>query len=183
MLTVREYAAGLTGLGRLLRLRPDAFECFDATPTGFWRSMRLAIILYPAWLGLLFDRIGEVAPPDPTHFAIMQSIGYVIGWFAYPLLMVRLCRFLDRSDRFYTFIVTYNWFVVVAVGAQLVLTLLHAILPTGFLALIELIAGSLLLVYTWFIIRRGLLVANGTAIALVLIEELLGRLIEVLAGG
>lgn len=184
MLTIRELLAGLVGVGRLLRLRADAFDCFDASLTGFWRSMRLAVILAPASAILVLERMAEVNPADPLHFATMQAIGYAVGWLAYPLLMVRISVFLDRGPRYFTYMVAYNWFQTAVIAMMLGLTLLaHGGLPMGLLTLLQLLGQGLLLVYGWFIARRGLLVETATATALVVIDLLLGVLIDVLATG
>lgn len=179
MLTIGEFAAALRGVRRLLRLKPDAFELFDATPRGFWKSFWVAAIILPVWALLVADQAGTNGQAASLRYFLVQGIGYVVSWLAYPLLMVRLADVLDRWPRYYSYMVAYNWFQLVQTLAWLpVVLLLDRDAPRGLIGLLWLTTHGVLLGYSWFIARRGLKVDTGAAIALVIIDLLLSLLID-----
>src|SRR3954447_13476183 len=63
---------------------------FDTSIDGFWRSFRAAAICYPLYLVLVTFR---VAAPEWTRagipdILIVETIGYVISWVGFPLLIL-----------------------------------------------------------------------------------------------
>lgn len=180
MLRFSELAAALRGVSALLRLRPNAFELFDASPSGFWKSFWVAVIILPVWAALIADQAG--AAHLSWRFFTVQGISYAVSWLAYPLLMVRLSDILGRWSHYYSYMVAYNWFQLVQTVAWLPLVLLlDGDAPRGLVALVWLTTHGVLLTYSWLIARRGLQVEAGTATALVIIDLLLGLLIDRLA--
>lgn len=180
MLSAGELAASIRGIGRLLRLRPDAFESFDTTPRGFWTSFWAAVFVLPLWGLLVADQMAAAHPHAPLRYAVLQFIAYVISWLAYPLLMVRISDFLGRWPRYYSYMVPYNWFQVAQTIAWLPLIVLvdSGIASRQAAALLWLSTHAALFCYGWFIARRGLQVDAGAAVALVLIDFLLGLFID-----
>lgn len=183
MLSLGQIIAALIGVGRLARWREDGFDAFDKTARGFWRSFWAALIILPMWCYVVTDQMADTAHPSPEGFFAAQAIAYAIGWLAYPLAMVRICDFLDRWPRYYTYMVAYNWFQLVQTIAWLPMLLLMGFgAPRGLVAIVWLSTHGILIAYAWFIARRGLQVDAGTASALVIIDLLLGLLIDRLAG-
>ena len=185
MLTRAEVTTALHGLWGLLRLRPEALDEFDATPHGFWRPYWLAAILLPAWILMLSDHPSATPLAHPNSYVAMQGIGYVIGWFAYPLLMTRIADFLDRGPRYFTYMVPYNWFGVVQTVVWLGLNILGdsgGLTPLS-AVLLWLFPQTILLCYGWFIAKHALDIRSGTAAALVAIDFLLSVVIDALASG
>jgi hypothetical protein len=182
MLTVANLMAALVGVGRLLRWRTDAFDAFDKTARGFWASFWVALIILPLWCFVVIDQMSQTSLGSPERYFAFQAIAYVISWLAYPLVMVRICDFLDRWPRYYTYMVAYNWFQLVQAIAWLpTLILISVGAPQGLIAIVWLTTHGVLVIYTWLIARRGLQVDAGAASALVIIDLLLGLLIDRLA--
>ncbi|PKU26204.1 hypothetical protein [Telmatospirillum siberiense] len=182
MLSLGQVIAALIGVGRLLRWRDDGFDAFDKTARGFWASFWVALIILPVWCYVVTDQMVRVEQPSPESFFATQAIAYAIGWLAYPLAMVRICDFLGRWPRYYTYMVAYNWFQLVQAVAWAPMLLLMAFgAPRGLVAIVWLLTHGVLIAYAWFIARRGLQVDAGTASALVIIDLLLGVLIDRLA--
>jgi hypothetical protein len=185
MLTKAELTTALHGLWGLLRLHPEALNDFDATLHGFWRPYWLAAMLLPAWMLMLWGHPSATPLAHPNSYVAMQGIGYVVGWFAYPLLMTRVADFLDRGPRYFTYMVPYNWFGVAQTVVWLVLNLIgdsSGIAPAE-AVLLWLIPQTIFLGYGWFIAKHALDLRNGTAAALVAIDFLLSVLIDALASG
>lgn len=182
MLNLRDLIAALVGVGRLLRWRSDAFDAFDKTPRGFWMSFWVAVLILPLWCYVVADQIDRTAQPLPERFFAFQAIAYAISWLAYPLVVVRICDFLDRWPRYYAYMVAYNWFQLAQTVAWLPMLILMGFgAPRGLVAIVWLTTHGVLIAYAWFIARRGLQIDAGAASALVIIDLLLGLLIDRLA--
>ena len=67
---------------------------FDLSPDGTARSFWAAIICYPGFVALLALRVSpaEWAAGGVAHILLVESIGYVVGWSAYPLAALPFCR-------------------------------------------------------------------------------------------
>ncbi len=179
MLSRGELAGAFRGLLRIARFETDGFRYFDSTLDGFWKSFWAAALTLPIWALLQAEQMGAAHPASPVRYALLQSISYAVGWLAYPLLMVRISVFLDRQQHYFRYLVAYNWFQLVEAAAWLPLLLLignHA--PPDLIALVWLSTHAALFAYGWFIARHGLEVEGITAAALVIIDFLLGLLID-----
>lgn len=180
----QEVDDALIGTWRLARLDRGAMRWFNHSVPGVWRSFLAAAICYPGFLLLLWTRL---APDDIAHagwlrILLIESIGYVIGWTAYPLLALPFCRWLAPEDRALGFVTAYNWSQVLQtllLVAVTVITLLpHVSLEAG--ALLEIAAYGLLLVYEWFIAWIALGQSGLAATALVLLDVVLGAFLSLL---
>lgn len=167
------------GVVRLWRGDITAFLAFDRSLEGFWRSFTAAVLGAPIHALLLFAGKGEsTGPIDTWHDAMVEAIAYVVTWTAFPLLMTRIARRLGREDRFFDYMVPYNW----AALAQLVLFTLAAflrlVLP-GFLgSVLMLVAIAAVLHLQWFIAREGLAVSGRYAFLIVLADLSLSFMIS-----
>lgn len=174
-----EMTKALKGLVALLRRQPDAFTYFDASPRGFWHSLRIAIVLFPLWLLVLADQLPHMSIADPVRYCAFQAVGYAISWLAYPLAMVMISDYLGRWPRYYTYMVAYNWFQIIQMLAWLpLLVLVDLGASRGLVAILWLATHAFLLAYGWLIVRRGLEVDAGAATALVIIDLLLGQIVD-----
>src|SRR5260370_39594615 len=106
-----EVRRALVGALRLAKGDRGALPCFDRSLDGFWRSFRAAIIAYPLYLLLLTMRVSvaEWERSGGLHIVVVETIGYVIAWTAFPLIMLPVMRWIDRTHRFFDFLVPYNW--------------------------------------------------------------------------
>jgi hypothetical protein len=180
MISRAEFATAIAGVRGLVRFDARAFGFFDATLAGFWRSYWAAAILAP-FTAAMVARQAMADPPDsPLRFVISQAAGYAMGWLAFPLVMVQIADMLGRRDRYFAYMVSYNWFHLVEIalwGPLLVLGLTGAVPPEAE-GLLSLIILAVLLGYEWFIAKTALKVEGGTAAALVAIDLLLNLVID-----
>jgi hypothetical protein len=110
---------------------------------------------------------------EPLRVITVEGISYVIGWLAFPVLMLPTADLLGRRERYVDYMVAYNWTSVpVTVLLAMVITV-AAWSPVlgGFLYLILLVSR---LVYQWFIARTALGIGSVPAVALALAEFALG---------
>lgn len=174
-----EVRAALAGIVRLWRSDITAFALFDRSLNGFWRSFTAAIIGAPIHGLLMFVGRGESNGPLSTwHDAMIEGIAYVVTWTAYPLLITRIAERLGRADRFFDYMVPYNW----AALAQLLLftlaALLRLVLP-GFLgSVLMLVAIAAVLHLQWFLAREGLGISGRHAFLIVLADLSLSFMIS-----
>ncbi|MDB5406328.1 MAG: rane protein [Rhodospirillales bacterium] len=177
MTAASETSTALHGAWRLARLDPRGMAFFDRSAAGFWHSYRAAVILYPVFLILLLlpSAGGEAPAPDADWFRIIlvETIGYVIGWTGFPLLMLPLTRFLDCEARWLDYIVAYNWSQVLQGSVLLASSLLIAsnLLPDPLAGGIAVAASVAVLLYGWFIARVALGISPTAAIVVVLVDQ------------
>jgi hypothetical protein len=187
MVTLSEVSTALHGAWRLACLDRGGIAYFDRSETGFWRSFYAALLIYPAFLILLGLRLDDAAWQSSGVFRILlvETIGYVIIWCAFPLVMLPVSRFLGREARWLDFIIVYNWAQVLEIILSLLADgligagLLGDSLATG-LYLATVVA---VLLYEWFIARTVLEVSGAAAAMIVLTNVVLVRLISRVADG
>ena len=178
MLTARELSAAFHGCLRLVKFHVDGFDAFDGSLDGFWRSFLAAALVAPVYVVILALST-EPRGDDLIHYALVQAIAYVITWVAYPLLMERVVRMLDRQHRYFRYFAAYNWFHgLQTLAVILPLSLLGTMLPSALLNPLTLVVLGTLLFYDWFLATRGLLVDGLTGAALVIIDFLLSLVIN-----
>jgi hypothetical protein len=159
---------------------------FDATVDGFWRSFRAAVICYPLYLFLLALRVktAQWHASGIATIVVVETIAYAISWVAFPLLILRLARWLDRDDRFLAFIVVYNWSQIpqTALIAIIGFDGLTGLLSPGAVPSAEFVAALATMVYEWYIARVALAVGGAAAVLIVGIDLVLGAVLGRVAG-
>ncbi len=159
MIDVGAATAGLAGAWRLARLDRNGMRYFDATVDGFWRSFQAAVIAAPIYLLLVLLRADDhPLSSDPVRATLIEAIGYVIDWTAFPLAAWYLCRAFNCSNRYFGFMVAYNWANVLQMVVFVPVALLSAgaVLPGGLVNLLALALTAAVIYYQYFIARTAL---------------------------
>jgi hypothetical protein len=177
-----EMRLALVGTLKLARGDRGGLQCFDRSLDGFWRSFRAAVISYPLFLVLLAMRVtvAEWQRAGGLVIVAVETIGYVVAWVAFPLIMMTVTRRIGRAYRFFDFMVPYNWsqvpqsalFVLVGVGTE------SGVLDASPAQAIEVAAAIAVLVYEWFIARVALETTASAAVFVVFVDLLLGVLVS-----
>jgi branched-subunit amino acid transport protein AzlD len=177
-----EVRLALVGALRLAKGDRGGLSCFDRSLDGFWRSFRAAVIAYPLYLMLLMMRvtIAEWERSGGFYIIGVETIAYVVAWVAFPLAMLRVTRWINRSHRFFDFMVPYNWsqlpqsalFVLVGLQAE---SQAVSVQPAQ---VIEIAAAIAVLAYEWFIARVALETTASAAAFVVLVDLVLGVFIS-----
>jgi hypothetical protein len=159
--------------------------CFDRSLDGFWRSFRAAAICYPLSFLLLPMRITEAQWGRSGGWRIIavETIGYVISWVAFPLLMLTVTRWLGRAHRYFDFMVPYNW---CQVPQSALFFLAGLAFESGMLGPqsdwglgIVAIVGTLVYEwYVWYIARVSLETTSLAAVMIALLDFVLALLIS-----
>ena len=181
-----EVRLALTGCLRLARGDRDGLSCFDRSLDGFWRSFRAAVISYPLYLVLLAMRVSmaEWQASGGWRIVMVETIGYVIAWVAFPLLLLNVVRWIGREHRFFEFMVPYNWCQVPQSALFVVVGLVSAggVLSNQASEAMDIAAAIATLVYEWFIARVALDTTGLVAVFVVLVDLVLGVLISHVTG-
>ena len=181
MITAPEVARALYGALRLARLDPGGIDQFGDTVEAFWRSFYAMLIVAPGHLILAVIRHSVVEPTSGSiQVFLVEAIGYVIGWFAFPLVMFYVADKLDRGERYFRYIAASNWAAVLQVALMLVIVAVEygfgmSLATVGFVHLITMIV---VLVYFWFIARVGLDISGRAAAAIVGLDLVLSLVIN-----
>jgi hypothetical protein len=178
-----ELWRALYGAWRLARLDRSALQYFDLSHHGTWRSFWAAAYCYPfflleRWLELPSE---NVADSGLGHVFLVETIAYAIGWTAFPLAILALCRWLGREERGFDFITAYNWSIVLQTALFVAIGLLSLIIPDS--AGIALQRAGLIaaLIYEWFIAFVAVGAGAWIAGLVVTIDIVLGLFIQLTA--
>lgn len=177
MIPASELRNAVAGALRLARFDPHAFNDFNRTLEGFWRSFFAAVIVGPLQLLLSFEVAG--ASGGAAQIGADWPLGmlaFIVHWLAFPVVMLSVADWLDRRNRYFIFMVALNWSNLVQVCLLLLVysPAASALLPPGMLRLIGAGAVAYILVYEWFIAKIGLDISGGKAVAIVLLDSLVG---------
>jgi branched-subunit amino acid transport protein AzlD len=177
-----EVRLALVGALRLAKGDRGGLSCFDRSLDGFWRSFRAAVIAYPLYLMLLMMRvtIAEWERSGGFYIIGVETIAYVVAWVAFPLAMLTVTRWINRSHRFFDFMVPYNWsqlpqsalFVLVGLQAE------SQAVSAQPAQVIEIAAAIAVLAYEWFVARVALETTAAAAALVVLVDLVLGVFIS-----
>lgn len=185
-LTLNQAATSLYGVYRLARLDPGGMAYLDASLEGFWRSFWAAAIVAPFYGVLLAVRQeADMAEAETLRYWAVEGIAYAIGWLLYPVVMLSIANLLEREERYLGYIVAYNWATVLQYAIFLSVAFLHA---AGFLSAdmataLMLILFLPILVYVGFIAKTALGIPVGTAAGLVVLDFVLGLIIDAVSDG
>ena len=172
----------LTGAVRLARGDRGGMACFDPSEEGFWHSFRAGVLCYPLYLILLAFPIelGPAPELDPLRVLLVETIHYVISWVAFPLLMIPLVDWLRRRERYFAFMVAYNWCQApqTAVFALVALAGGAGLLPTEGILIADLIVGGAALFYEWYVSYVALEVSRPKAALVIFVDVVLATILS-----
>ncbi len=181
-----ELRSALVGSLRLAKGDRGGLSCFDRTLDGFWRSFLAGVWSYPLYMVLLTMRVSfaQWQAAGGVRVILIETIAYVIAWVAFPLVMLSVLRWIGREQRFFDFMVPYNWcqlpqsvlFVLVGLDSE------SGILGDPIAQAIEVAAAVAVLVYEWYIARVALETSAAAATLVVLVDLVLGVIISRAAG-
>jgi hypothetical protein len=168
--SLAETVTGLTGALRLARFDATGMRYFDPSPAATARSFFAALLIAPFYALLLVARFPEFDPAiNPVRFAAAETIGYVLSWVIFPVIMWQLASMLDRRSQFFIYITAYNWSMVWQSVIFLIIAFagLTGLIPTDAASILWLLSLLFILGYVWFIARTALDIPGFTAAGLV----------------
>jgi hypothetical protein len=182
MSALRSLSCGMYGAWRFARLDRGAMLWFDRGIDGLWRSFWAAAVAYPGFIVLLVLRTAPAQWQASGGWRVLavETIGYVIGWTLFPLVILPFCRWLGRAGEAIDFIIAYNWSQVLQTGLFLGLAALEGggLMPGAAAGPIFGLAFLAVLAYEWFIARVALDAGGVAATAVVLIDLVLNAVVQ-----
>ena len=177
---INHIAAALFGAFHLARFDAVGIKYFEPTLEGFWRSFWAAGLVGPFFLLLLLIKYSQINGLTLVHHITIESFAYVIAWIIFPLVIAGLTRHLNCAKNYISFIISYNWCSAIQHGIYLPIAILGyaGMLSAGLGNLLALSAITWVLVYTFFIVKTVLNVSRITAFGIVVLDVLLGLLLE-----
>jgi hypothetical protein len=180
-----EARFALAGLFRLLRGDRGGLGCFDRSLEGFWRSFRAAFLSYPLYLALLMMRVAAAdwQSAGALRIVTVETIGYIISWTAFPLVMLSVTRWIGRSSRFFDFMVPYNWYQLPQSALFVLVGLVSAnAADSAAVQVLAIGAAAAVLAFEWYLARVALDTTRSAAALVVLVDLVLGALIDAASG-
>jgi hypothetical protein len=178
-MSARDIAAGIAAVSMLARGRAIGLRLLDDTPEGAWRSFVAMILAAPFFLALkLVSGPVTIDEVDPLRLWLAESIGYVAGWFALPLVMLAFARIMHRLHRWPLFVSAWNWTNLAQILVFLAGALLAMVLPRGLGQLVTLVALGYVLWLQWYVAREALDIPGPRAVAVVGVDLVLGLFIS-----
>ena len=181
LLSLAEIGPALYGAWRLARFDAAGMNQFDQSLRGYWRSFRVAVLAAPLTALLIaIDLSSKKMDGGWLRLLAGESIAYVIGWVAFPLVAFYLCEAINRRAQYLGFIVAYNWSTLIQLAILLpaLIIALSGILPAGVAGVLTLAAEAVLLVYEWFIVRTALGLPGFGAAGIVVLDVIMSLLIN-----
>jgi hypothetical protein len=176
MLRWSEVAQALYGAWRLACLDPRGISYFAQDDRAALRSFVAALLVLPVFLLLLPNRLTqeEVEQGLALRIFLVEIIGYVASWAAFPLAMLWITRLLRREAQWAEFVTIYNWAQVLEIGfalATLVLVDVGIVPRFG----IDWFVRAVTALYEWFIAKTVLRIAGTPAAMIVLLAVVINE--------
>lgn len=187
-MTAADFRIGVEAAVALLFGRPGALARFDVSLEGFWRSFAAILLVLPCFaVSVMAEGRIEIAGL-PAEFAdafpwlgfvAVRTLALGLDWMALPVVLALLARRLGLAARYVPFIVARNWASPVVAALYAVPALLFSVdfIGRDAAAILSLATLVVALHFHYRIARQALAVPIGMAIAVVVLDLLLGLLI------
>ncbi|WP_026381787.1 hypothetical protein [Afifella pfennigii] len=177
----------LSGAWKVMNGRVEGLSEFDLTLEGFWRSFGAVFLIVPfTAIAVLSEQAALSAATDMpaeapgTGFFTLRLFGLGLDWIAFPILFAFLARPLGVSTHYVPFIVARNWSAVIISGIFALPHALHALglVPLPVLSFLLFALFVVALRFAYLVVRVALAVPPMMAVPIVLLELLIGIVIE-----
>ena len=180
MIKRHEIYEGLYAAWRLLLRDRAAIALFDDSTSGFWKSFVSAAMIFPIYVALLLLGIAEFEASRGIFAVILLHIEFfIIRAVIWPLAMHYVVQALDRDEKYFLYVVAYNWANVVMNIIYFFAIIILLALPLSAVSrdAIGLVIFIALMIYQIFVTRATLNIHLGSAIGLVVCEFMIHKVI------
>lgn len=169
-----EVRLALAGAVRLFAFKPEGFGFVAQDAAGAWRSFFALVLAAPAFFFSLERLRLDMRLEEPgLHFYGVWALIYLILWFAFPLLLLKMSEQQPFAPKVPAYIACANWVSVPAVYIDFLADLAGrgGLLPMALLDALEFGLLCWFLAVQWWLLRRLLGIAGLQAAALVMLSE------------
>jgi hypothetical protein len=179
-----EMTRSVFGCYRFARADQNAFQFFNISIEGFYRSFAAMIIILPV-IGIYSFFLAQMSEADVGMIEVVTSEMMItlLSWVLYLASLYILARYFGVAENYSVFVIVYNWSQVFFAIIWLPLSFLAVTQASqeaaAILSMIFIMASYF---YLWYIIMRSLAVSTSTAIALAVLEFIITLGIRLSAG-
>ena len=167
-----EFRLACRGVLLLAQFDAGFLRYFDRSATGALRSFWLILFLLP--FELLSSYLMTRPLPSTGLFLAADTVGYLLGWILFPMVLLIIERTLDRAREVPGCIAVLNWFTLLVIALQLPGLLLIIIDPaSGVAGWLFLLAFLFSIAIEAFLLMRCLRISLWQAAALVAVDALI----------
>ncbi len=164
----------MRGCWRLLWRDPAAFEDFNLTIEGFWRSFAMVVpvlvLAYPVFLSLQRTAMAT-AGGDLPDLRIGVGYAYLLASMAlWPLAAAVLARLLGVARNYVRYMIVYNWMSVPMMALLAILHLLNLAPGAWPFAILAHAVFFFSFYVSWHVARAGLATTIPVAFAFLFAE-------------
>jgi hypothetical protein len=175
---LEEGLLAMRGCWRLLRRDPAAFEDFNLSIEGFWRSFAMVIpvfiLAYPLFVSVHRSGIELAAESGASAPELRLGVSYAYllsGVVVWPLVAALLARLLGVAQNYVRYMIVYNWMAVPTMTLAVIPHLLHLATGLGLLPIILAQAVFIFLLYLgWYVAKAGFATTGPVAFAFLLAD-------------
>lgn len=165
---------------------PKAWDAFDLTADGFFRSFAAVLFVIP--FNIVFDlfalrlrQAGSIENSDAVGMAAFSyskmafsTTALCVEWVLFTIIAYFLLKFLGLADQYVRYIVAYNWGCIIVELFNLPAVVLFSFGLISYAAAVDLIfiALGLTLYYRFYIAQTALGVGWGLAMGIAVLEFL-----------
>ena len=182
MTLLDEGLLAMRGCWRFLWRDPAAFEDFNLTIGGFWRSfaMLLPVLVMAYPIFVLDHRLAvEIDPTSESPPELRLSASYLcllINVAIWPIVAAGLARLFGAAQNYVRYMIVYNWISVPIMALSMVSYFVYQAAGAGVLFYILVNAVLFLGLYaSWYVARAGLQTTILIAFAFLLADTAVTR--------
>jgi hypothetical protein len=176
--TLSEARRALDGLWHLAREGAPALRFFDRSREGLLRSFGAGVLAAPFYaLSIALD---QPAAADWLQLVLIEGLGYVILWLAFPLALHPIAARLGRAAEWGDFVIAMNWTSALIIAVNLPMTLLQVspAVPGELVILSFALLLAVSLAFEWFLARQLLKLGVAAASGVVMLDFALSLAIQ-----
>jgi hypothetical protein len=167
-----DLVRAVKGLNRLFRFDASYAGYFDKSIQATWRSFFAMMLVAPVVALSLPDDLSKIYPnTSEFEYLAVEYLLYVISWFASPVAMLEVGRWLKRGKEMPSYITVYNWFQLINLPFTLAIWISVEAGGATLGALLFLMSLAVYFIYLFYISRSFLRLENHAA-ALFVITDL-----------
>ena len=179
-MNAKEIAKILHGFFLIIKLDNRFINSFHNNEKYFWKSFYAALLVAPLQIFYewgIYIKLEE--KPSLIRIIPIETLEYIILWFFFPLVMTYVIKAINREEKYFKYIITYNWFQMglsITIMPFIILSIFNFI-PLTIGTLFETLIFIAYIFYNVFIAREIFKLTNGPSFSIVLIDILLTLLI------